>query len=170
MHWQTLFDVPDIPSPWLPWLANADSMTQILEEISGVPCQISVQHEGWQTPWADESHCLHLASAPCFVREVVINVRRPALFARAVFPKEVIDSFPELLDLGSNPLGKFIFSKHKLRRGIIEIAETSSGNALWERIPVALRSKTHWARRSSFRINNLSFLLSEVFFPYVATL
>lgn len=177
--WKKLFQETDIPAVWLPWLANADSMTRALEEASGVPCQIVIQNEGWQLPWQDELAMLPLLNTQplvgrgdteCWVREVVIIARQPVMFARSVFPRVLVEQFPKLMTLGSQPLGKTIFADNTFQRGPIEVAEISSGHALWQQTPLSLRPEECWARRSLFHSIVSPFLLSEVFLPYVATL
>lgn len=172
--WKKLFQTTNIPDSWLPWLANADSMTRALEEASGVECQVRVLHEGWGVPWPDE--CDDVGAIPCgcplWIREVILITRKPVVFARSVFPKEFIEHFPKVMLLGSRPLGKTIFAdgEHKFQRGDIEVAEITHGDLLWQQIPPEFRAKKHWARRSLFHSSASPFLLSEVFLPYVTTL
>ncbi len=176
-HWKKLFQDADIPAVWMPWLANADSMTGALEEASGTQCQIVVQKEGWQLPWPDEVELL-LSTAgascgsPCWIREVVIITRQPVMFARTVFPRQLVEHFPKLMTLGTQPLGKIIFAdpNDAFKRGAIEVAEISTGQTLWKQVPLSLRPEKCWARRSLFHSSVAPFLLSEVFLPYVATL
>ena len=175
LFWKKLFQETDIPAILLPWLANADSMTRALEEASGMPCQIVVQKEGWQMPWADEFELLlsdvgATGCSPCWIREVVIITRQPAIFARSVFPLKLIEQFPKLMELGSQSLGKTIFAEgsNAFQRGPIEVAEISTGQSLWEQVPPSLRPEACWARRSMFDSAVSPFLLSEVFLPYVA--
>ena len=177
--WKKLSQETDIPAILLPWLANADSMTRALEEASGMSCQIVVQKEGWQMPWADEVELLlsdvgakNFSPLPCWIREVVIITRQPVIFARSVFPRKLIEQFPKLMELGSQSLGKTIFADgdNKFQRGPIEVAEISTGQSLWGQVPSSLRPETCWARRSMFHSSASPFLLSEVFLPYVTTL
>lgn len=176
--WKKLFQATDIPAIWLTWLANADSMTRALEDASGMSCQIVVQKEGWQEPWQDEMAYLEPALAscrgewrsPCWIREVVIVTRQPVMFARSVFPRALVERFPNLMTLGSNPLGKTIFADNTFQRGPIEVAEISAGQLLWEQVPSSLRPDACWARRSLFHYSIAPFLLSEVFLPYIALL
>lgn len=173
--WKKLSQETDIPATWLSWLANAGSMTRALEEASKMPCQIIVQKEGWQEPWEDESQCLLSdvgvsGGSPFWIREVVIVTRQPVIFARSVFPRQLVEQFPGLMELGTQPLGKTIFADNTFQRGPIEVAEISMGQLLWEQIPSSLRPEICWARRSMFHSSVSSFLLSEVFLPYVATL
>lgn len=167
--WKKFFEKTNIPAIWMPWLANADSMTHALEEASGMPCQIVVQKEGWQVPWEDEVEALSF-DEECWIREVVIIARQPAIFARSVFPRQLIEHFPKLMTLGSQSLGKIIFADNTFERSPIEVAEISLGQALWEQVPSSLRPETCWARRSLFHSAVYPFLLSEVFLPHVATL
>ena len=176
--WKKLFQEADIPEIWLPWLANADSMTRALEEASGVECQIVVQQEGWRVPWPDESAILFppdertSGDSSYWIREVVIITRQPVMFARSVFPRELIERFPNLMALGTQSLGKTIFANgnNTFQRGLIEVAEISSGQSLWQQILLPSKPEKCWARRSLFHSSVTPFLLSEVFLPYVATL
>lgn len=164
--WKNISQELNIPAILLPWIANADSMTRALEEVSGVQCQIIVQKKGWQMPWEDECDAL-LMNDECWIREVVIIAREPVIFARSVFPKKLVEHFPALMNLGSQPLGKTIFAEgnHAFQRGPIDVAKIKESNFLWEQIPAALRVEKHWARRSLFHSAVLPFLLSEVFLP-----
>jgi chorismate--pyruvate lyase len=164
--WKKLFQATNIPAMCLPWLANADSMTRALEEASGVSCQILVRQEAWQQPWEDECEILSL-NEECWIREVIITARKPVMFARSVFPRELVEHFPNLKALGSQPLGKTIFADghNTFQRGSIEVAEIAVGQLLWEHVPSPLRAEKCWARRSLFHSAVVPFLLSEVFLP-----
>ena len=186
-NWKKLFQETDIPAILLPWIANADSMTRALEEASGTLCQIVVQKEGWQVPWVDEVAALDRLDTPlprrvrpdlsrkgrgeeCWIREVVIIARQPVIFARSVFPRQLVEHFPKLMSLGSQSLGKTIFADNTFQRGLIEVAQISAGQSLWEQVPPSLRPEKCWARRSMFHSSVSPFLLSEVFLPYLDTL
>jgi chorismate-pyruvate lyase len=169
-HWQKMSAISNVPDVWLPWLSNTGSMTRLLEAASHAQCQVSVLREDWQEPWQDEGDELKLTSACCWVREVVLTTHKPVIFARSVFPRALIERFPQLTQLGSQPLGKTIFADNTFKRGDIEIAEINKEHLLWQQIPVALQKEKLWARRSVFHSQFGSFLLSEVFFSYVATL
>jgi len=169
-HWQKMSAISNVPDVWLPWLSNTGSMTRLLEAASRAQCQVSVLREGWQEAWQDERVALELTSACCWIREVVLTTHEPVIFARSVFPKKLIEHFPSLTRLGDQPLGKTIFSDNTFQRGEIDIAEINQEHLLWQQIPVALQKEKFWARRSVFHSQFGSFLLSEVFFLYVATL
>lgn len=156
-----------MPANLLPWLANADSMTRALEEASGVSCQIVIQKEGWDAPWKDENDILGVVALDSFwIREVILTTHKPVMFARSVFPRKLLEQFPQLMNLGSQPLGKILFADDNMfQRGPIEVAEISTGDFLWKQIPSSLRPETTWARRSMFHSAVSSFLLNEVFLP-----
>jgi chorismate-pyruvate lyase len=80
-----------------------------LEEASGIACQIVVQNESWQMPWEDECEILSL-DEECWIREVVMIAHQPVLFARSVFPRQLVEHFPALMALGSQSLGKTLFA------------------------------------------------------------
>lgn len=169
--WRTLSKVTDIPSTWRPWLENTGSMTRALEEASGEACQILVQKEAWQKPWEDEQISGE-GDALCWVREVIVIARKPMIFARAVFPRALIEDYPEFMRLGTLPLGHILFAKgvRAFQRGAIEVAEISAGQPLWAQIPETMRPEKCWARRSIFSASSSSFLLSEVFLRDITSL
>lgn len=169
-HWQKMSAISNVPNVWLPWLSNTGSMTRLLEAASHAQCQVSVLHEGWGNPWQDERGVLKLTSERCWVREVVLAAHEPVLFARSVFPERLIELFPGLTRLGDQPLGKAIFADNVFQRGEIEITEIDQAHMLWQQVPEFLREATYWARRSVFHSSLGAFVLSEVFFSYVATL
>ncbi len=170
VNWEMLSKNSAVPAIWLPWLANTGSMTSALEQASETQCQIIVQKEGWEIPWEDEREALAVDDE-CWIREVVIITRQPVMFARSVFPRTLVNRFPNLIALGSQPLGKTIFADggNTFQRGPIEVAEISMGQALWEKTPSPLRPDKCWARRSLFNSFASPFLLSEVFLPYIVS-
>lgn len=171
--WKNVFQVSKVPLDWLSWLANADSLTKVLEEASGVSCQVAVQQEGWGKPWQDEEDVI-VAAHPCdcsfWIREVVLSARQPAIFARTIFPETLVDHFPAIAQLGNQALGRVLFADNRFQRGPIEVAEISVTHDLWKHVPERLRVAQCWARRSVFTSDLGSLLVSEVFLPYVATL
>lgn len=167
--WKNVFQVSEVPLDWLSWLANADSLTKALEDASGVACQVAVQQEGWGKPWQSESEHLE-ASDDFWIREVVISTRRPAIFARTIFPKILVERFPAIAQLGNTSLGRTLFADNRFQRGPIEVAEITATHALWQHMPERCRVARCWARRSVFISDVGSLLISEVFLPYVATL
>ena len=166
--WKNIRQETNISNIWLPWLSHTGSMTQALEQASGVECGVTVLRETWDMPWQDESEYLSIDSS-CWIREVILTVKSPVIYARSIFPQVLVDRFPTLTQLGNQSLGRVIFADHTFKRGEIEIAEIDKESLLYELIPLALPEKV-WARRSLFYSSQLSFLLSEVLLPYVAKL
>lgn len=84
-----------------------------------------------------------------WLREVIMyGDGMPWLQGRTVIPEETFSGVHEkLLDLGSTPLGRYLFRDNKLTRDYIQIG----------------RQDDLWARRSLLRLSGKPLLLTEVF-------
>ncbi|MCD8524990.1 MAG: chorismate lyase [Gammaproteobacteria bacterium] len=170
MYWEPLSDALNIPKSYQRWLAITGSMTKALQDAAQSECHMNVQNESWQIPWTDELNDLPPMTTPYWIRETILIVKHPALFARAVFPKEFTEHFPDIFELGTRPLGQLIFTNNRFQRSNIRIAKMSGHASLSQKIPPTLKQNEYWARRSLFHSHLPPFLLTEVFFSYVATL
>ncbi|MCD8500207.1 MAG: chorismate lyase [Gammaproteobacteria bacterium] len=106
-------------------LAITGSMTKALQDAAQSECHMNVQNESWQIPWTDELNDLPPMTTPYWIRETILIVKHPALFARAVFPKEFTEHFPDIFELGTRPLGQLIFTNNRFQRSNIRIAKMS---------------------------------------------
>jgi len=170
MYWEPLSDAGHIPTPYHHWLGITGSMTQALQDASKSECYMNVQDESWQVPWEDELNDLSPMRTACWIRETILITKHPALFARAVFPKEFTQYFPDIFELGTRPLGNLIFMNNRFQRSNIRVAKINGDTPLSKKIPRTLQQNEYWARRSLFYSHLPPFLLTEVFFSYVATL
>ncbi|CCW31759.1 chorismate lyase [Xenorhabdus nematophila] len=144
-------DEVDLPESVLDWLMEVGSMTrrfeQYCQQVSVVPyreCFITAEELG------DESEHLP-ASEKYWLREIVLygdNI--PWLLGRTVIPAETLTG-PDrkLVDVGTIPLGRYLFSGNNLTRDYIQIGQ----------------QEQHWARRSLLRLSGKPLLLTEVFLP-----
>lgn len=168
--WKNIFHAANVPQHVLDWLGRTGSLTHALEAASGVSCAVAVQHEDWGGVWPEEAQaCPELLDAH-WVREVVLTVRQPAIFARTVFPRTLLEHAPELRQLGNTALGHLLCALPRCERLAIEVAEITAEHSLWQRAPKNFLPATAWARRSVFQSSLGNFLINEVFLPYVFTL
>ncbi|CDG90552.1 chorismate lyase [Xenorhabdus bovienii] len=144
-------DNSNIPEDILDWLMEVGSMTRRFEEhcqqVSVVPfreCFITAAELG------DESEHLPI-SERYWLREIVLygdNI--PWLLGRTVIPEETLTGTDKrLVNVGTVPLGRYLFSGNNLTRDYIQIGQQGQ----------------HWARRSLLRLSGKSLLLTEVFLP-----
>ncbi|WP_086108835.1 chorismate lyase [Xenorhabdus vietnamensis] len=144
-------DETDLPEDILDWLMEVGSMTcrfeQYCQQVSVTPfreCFITAEELG------DESKHLPL-SEKYWLREIVLygdNI--PWLLGRTVIPTETLTGPDrQLVDVGTAPLGRYLFSGNNLTRDYIQIG----------------RQEDRWVRRSLLRLSGKPLLLTEVFLP-----
>lgn len=106
---------------------------------------------------------------PASIREVLLyGSGVPVVFARSVLPESsLIGKNKELLNLGSKPLGEYIFNQPKLTRGPIEIA-CIPARQFNQHLNFDYRDEPAWGRRSLFFLNDKPISVCEVFLPDIA--
>lgn len=142
---------PDLPVEVAGWLMETGSMTARFERH----CQkmvIDLKQQGFIERHAlSDEKALLPESRRYWLREVVMCADgEPWLLGRTLIPDETL-SGPEhaLLNLGTTPLGRYLFSSRELTRDYIQTG----------------RQGDLWARRSLLRLSNKPLLLTEVFLP-----
>lgn len=150
IQWYAL-EQPNLPTNIADWLMELGSMTRRFEQH----CQcvhVEPQQECFITPDMLGEDADHLPESQRYwLREIILygdNV--PWLLGRTVIPEETL-SGPDraLVDLGTLPLGRYLFSGDALTRDYIQVG----------------RQDNLWARRSLLRLSGNPLLLSEVFLP-----
>ncbi|MDR0217423.1 MAG: chorismate lyase [Enterobacteriaceae bacterium] len=150
IHWLSPDELA-IPETISDWLLEVGSMTrrfeQYCQQVSVSPfreCFITAADLG------DESEHLPI-SKKYWLREIVLygdNI--PWLLGRTVIPAETLTGPDEkLVDVGTVPLGRYLFSGNNLTRDYIQIGQQGQ----------------RWARRSLLRLSEKPLLLTEVFLP-----
>lgn len=153
------------------------ALLQSVEWLSVIPEEVSQEMLGWLLEQGSmterfERHCQRVTVEPyqqCFVqrlgeeegllpaserywlREITLyGDGTPWLIGRTVIPQQTL-SGPELalVDIGSVPIGRYLFSGDRLTRDAIQIG----------------RQGRLWARRSSLRLAGKPLLLTELFLP-----
>ncbi|MEQ1976795.1 chorismate lyase [Xenorhabdus sp. SGI240] len=151
IHWLSSNETDPLPESVLDWLMEVGSMTRRFEQHCQ---QVSVApfREDFITLAELNDESEHLPeSGKYWLREIVLygdNI--PWLLGRTVIPEETLTG-PDrkLVDVGTVPLGRYLFSGHNLTRDYIQIG----------------RQGDRWARRSLLRLSGKPLLLTEVFLP-----
>lgn len=142
---------PNLPTDIADWLMELGSMTRRFEQH----CQrvhVEPQRECFITRRELGEGAEHLpVSERYWLREIILcGDNEPWLLGRTVIPEETL-SGPDraLVDLGTLPLGRYLFGGDNLTRDYIQVG----------------RQDALWARRSLLRLSGKPLLLTEVFLP-----
>lgn len=144
-------DQPNFPADIADWLMELGSMTRRFEQH----CQrvhVEPQRECFITRNELGEDAEHLpVSERYWLREIILcGDNEPWLLGRTVIPEQTL-SGPDraLVDLGTLPLGRYLFGGDNLSRDYIQVG----------------RQNECWARRSLLRLSGKPLLLTEVFLP-----
>ncbi|AMO51043.1 chorismate lyase [Kosakonia oryzendophytica] len=143
--------IPALEPQLLDWLLLEDSMTKRFEQ-QGKTVSVMLIREDFVT--ADEitqEHGLLPEESRYWLREIILCADgEPWLAGRTVVPESTL-SGPELAlqQLGTTPLGRYLFTSSTLTRDFIEIG----------------RHEQLWGRRSRLRLGGKPLMLTELFLP-----
>lgn len=140
-----------IPATVNDWLMEVGSMTRRFERHCR-HVQVEPQRECFITREQLAEEAVHLPySERYWLREIrLLGDGQPWLLGRTVIPQETLTG-PDhaLVDLGTVPLGRYLFSNHHLTRDYIHVG----------------RQADLWARRSRLCLAGKPLLLTELFLP-----
>lgn len=154
---------PEGISPlWLDWLSEPGSLTARLKSTGHhFSLQLVLQQEielpaclqqRWQTRCG-------------LVREVVLSLdQQPCIYAQSFLPDHTVAALQPLADLGTMPLGHYIFTQPDLQRSAIELALFHAGLQLKS---VGTLPQL-WGRRSYFTLSQHELLVQELYLPALA--
>lgn len=140
-----------LTAPILDWLMEVDSMTRRFERY----CQqvtVNLLREGFiDRNEAGSDAVLLPADRRFWLREIELcGDQTPWLVARTLVPEStLVGPEQKLQQLGTVPLGRYLFSSSTLTRDFIDVG--LSGNL--------------WGRRSRLRLSDKPLLLTELFLP-----
>ncbi|WP_409360806.1 chorismate lyase [Bartonella heixiaziensis] len=140
---------PPVPARINDWLMELGSMTRRLENHCAC-VHIEPQRERFITRDKLKEEAEHLPdSSRYWLREIILmGDNQPWLLGRTVIPQETLfDHNQAIINLGTVPLGHYLFSSNKLTRDYIHIG----------------RQDALWARRSRLRLAGKPLLLTELF-------
>ncbi|WP_114192454.1 chorismate lyase [Edaphovirga cremea] len=147
---QWLDDAEPVPAEIADWLMELGSMTRRFEEHCH-KVTVEPRNEYFITReqlGKDEAEQLPV-SERYWLREIVLfGDGRPWLLGRTVIPQQTLTGSDQaLVDLGTLPLGRYLFSGDNLTRDYIQTGKQG----------------VFWARRSRLRLSDKPLLLTEIF-------
>lgn len=99
---------------------------------------------------------------------LLIGANQPVIFAHSVLPKlSLRGAWNGLGRLGNQPLGAALFANPQVKRAPLSYQKLSPHQVLYQKAAQHLTHKPAylWARRSVFRLNCATILVTEVFLP-----
>jgi chorismate lyase len=151
------------------WLIDHGSLTLSLQQrYSDFKVQpVAVQ---FARPIVDEAASLNVpAHKIALIREVLLfGGGQPVVFAHSVLPKSSLrGAWSGLGKLGNKPLGAALFANPKVKRAPLSYKKLAPHHVLYQKAAQHLSDKPTylWARRSVFRLNCATILVTEVFLP-----
>lgn len=152
-----------------PWLINRSSLTANLRQRY-LDFKVQPVDMCLAKPAVDEVALLGLsAHKSALIREVLLlGCGQFVVFAHSVLPKASMrGKWNGLSRLGSKPLGEMLFANPKVKRAPLSYRKLSPHQALYQKAAQHLTDKPAylWARRSVFRLNCATILVTEVFLP-----
>lgn len=154
-----------------PWLLATGSLTQRLQQVCQQTFKVQVlKHEFIAAP---EFSCEDLNLRPkdqVLQREVLLcDGDEPLVFAYSLLPEAALQGrYQELRELGSRPLGHWIFSEPVLKRQTMLFAELSLHATVFQTLNTLSAispSMRLWGRKTLFVGAAKPLLVSEFFLP-----
>lgn len=163
--WQT--QLPTSASWQTPWLLAAGSLTQGLQQVCRAELKVQVlKHEFMPAP---EFICTDLNMQPnesVLQRAVLLcDGDEPLVFAYSLLPEAALTGrYQELKELGSRPLGHWIFSEPVLKRQNMLFVELPMNTNFFQNL-AAQTAHSLLGRKTLFIGADKPFLVSEFFLP-----
>lgn len=154
-----------------PWLLATGSLTQRLQQVCRNEFKVMVlKHEFILAP---DFICAELVMQPqerVLQREVLLcDGDQPLVFACSLLPEAALHGrYQALRELGSRPLGHWIFSEPVLNRKTLLFAALSSKAALFQNLSMSTETLL-LGRKTLFVGADKPFLVSEFFLPALQT-
>ena len=159
--WRSYRHVPVAKLPYCQrqWLLDRGSLTKRLIQASNGHFKVKVSRQTWALPSLDERRLLKLPMGQrALVREVSLLCHGEVwVKARSIIPQATLTGVEkQLANLGTRPLGAFLFKSKTMQRGPLQIASFKNS----EQLDLS-------ARRSVFFLHGKPILVSEFFMPAV---
>jgi chorismate lyase len=172
VHWQPITRIrqKSLPTGIRNILFDSGSLSVILEEYCKGEFNLQLVRQSWQRPFPDEAGILDLASGRyTLLREIFLRCDNiPLVYGRSIIPVHTFTGAERrLAHWGQRPLGDYLFSDKKVRRGQIEITQIPATHKLFQQGNINLpeNAQSLWARRSLFYIKQKPLLVIEIFLP-----
>ncbi|WP_309044660.1 chorismate--pyruvate lyase family protein [Marinobacter sediminicola] len=154
---------PEVHGPASYWLKVEGSFTRALQKQCVSSFHVDVQREGFATPTLEEARRLGIPFRQlAWIREVrLCGDGKPLVLARTVIPLACLKGEGRrLLNLGSKPLGAFLFSSRDWQRGPLETGLCPPSNRSF-----SVAERPALARRSLFSNKENALLVGEYLLP-----
>ena len=154
----------------LSWLRDQGSLTRRLVNRCGSAFSVRVLSQQWVKPQIEEAQILRIApQQKVLLRQVQLLCEQKVLvYARSIIPLDTLKGKHRRLKyLGDRPLGGYLFANPGLQRDQQQLAKILPRDPVFE---IALSDSPGdceciWGRRSLFKIDGKSLLVSEFFLP-----
>lgn len=155
---------------WLkPWINDKGSLTEKLRSICIGELRVEVLHHTFVASTEKAADALSITTGDSVLhREVMLcDDKTPLVFASSLLPESaLVGRFEELRQLGSRPLGHWIFSEPILTRAEMLTIELPSDAHLFTRLAAKpRRPQIICGRKTLFTGPAKPFLVSEFFLP-----
>ncbi|MFD2231641.1 chorismate--pyruvate lyase family protein [Alkalimarinus sediminis] len=169
-RWHAFRRVPSfyLPNEWRSWVLDRGSLTQRLIHASNGDFSVRVTRQQWLQPKRDEALLLGCPiTTHALIREVELLCHGEVwVVARSVIPFTTLQGEERQLKvLGNRSLGSFLFKSRAMKRGPLQITQTSP-----ESLAMQTDNRTDeplWGRRSLFFLHGKPLLVSELFLPTI---
>lgn len=171
-HWQELTAKNQKDFGWLnQWINDKGSLTEKLQTICTGELRVKVLYHSFVACNESAAFSLRINTGDRVLhREVLLcDDETPLVFASSLLPESaLIGRFEELRELGSRPLGHWIFSEPILIRSTMHTVELASSSRLFTRFTAKPQpSQILFGRKTLFTGPAKPFLVSEFFLPSI---
>lgn len=165
-HWRNT--IPPETDHWLSyWLDAPGSLTKSIQQVCTKAFRVKVLlHEFSDTPTAAPDTLQLAAGDRVLHREVLLcDAEVPLVFACSLLPEKALHGrFAALKDMGSRPLGHWIFQEPVLQRSEMQFTALAGNDPLFARLE-QLQTGIIYGRKTLFSGAAQPFLVSEFFLP-----
>ena len=154
----------------LSWLCDQESLTKRLIDRCGNRFSVRVLSQQWVRPGVDEARMLKIPPQQIvLLRQVqLLDGKHVLVYARSLIPLHTLAGpHRRLKYLGDKALGAYLFAHPGLKREQLQLATITPNNPLFATALSDSRQDCPciWGRRSLFRLDDKSLLVSEYFLP-----
>jgi len=166
-HWHNTQNLPDTDHWVNAWLHDQGSLTKSIRNVCLQEFTVKVLLHQFKTAPAAALECLELETGDQVLhREVILcDGDEPLVFACSLLPEKALQGrFEELCEMGSRPLGHWIFKEPALQRTGMQFTQLQDNNPLFQRLEV-YKNHNIYGRKTLFTGAEHPFLVSEFFLP-----
>nr|CAA6809951.1 MAG: Chorismate--pyruvate lyase (EC [uncultured Thiotrichaceae bacterium] len=166
-HWHTQEEQQETDHWVNYWLQDQGSLTKSIQQVCSQAFNVKVLIHHFITAPDCALESMQLAKNDRVLhREVVLcDGNETLVFACSLLPEKALQGrFEALYDMGSRPLGHWLFKEPALKRANMQFTQLQGNNPLFERLD-GHENKTITGRKTLFTGAESPFLVSEFFLP-----